>query len=79
VISGLGGSQLDNVYGLGFQVGPPEVPSVLAVPTGPSADQIDAFIDSLLPLPDVDMSSAIYSGQRDRRDRGCPADHALHR
>lgn len=56
-ISELGGSQLDNVQGLGYQVGPPEVPSVMTAATGPSVNQINTIVDSLLALPGVVTSS----------------------
>lgn len=58
VVGSLGGSQLDNVQGLGHQLGPPEVPSVLPVPGGPSDSAIDAFIDGLIAL----FGTVTYSG-----------------
>jgi hypothetical protein len=56
-LSELSGSQLDNVTGLGYQLGPPEVASVMTAPSGPSVDQINTIIDSLLALPGVYTSA----------------------
>jgi hypothetical protein len=49
----LNNNNLDNVQGLGYQAGPPEVPSIKTVPTGPNADQLNALVDSLLLEPGV--------------------------
>ena len=46
-------NNLDNVQGLGYQAGPPIIPSVKTVPTGANAAQLDALIDSLLDEPVV--------------------------
>lgn len=56
-ISELSGSQYDGVLGLGYQAGPPEVPSVMTASTGPSVDQINTIVESLLALPGVNTSS----------------------
>ena len=47
------GDQLDNVQGLGFQAGPPVVPSVKTAPTGANVAQLNALVDSLLAQPGV--------------------------
>jgi hypothetical protein len=44
---------IDNVKGLGYQTGPPIVPSIKTVPTGANQSQLDALIDSLLMEPGV--------------------------
>lgn len=49
-IASLGGAQLDNVQGLGYQAGPPIVPSIQTAPTGASVNQLDALVESLLSL-----------------------------
>jgi hypothetical protein len=46
-------NNLDNVQGLGYQTGPPIVPSIKTVPTGPNAQQLDALVDSILSQPGV--------------------------
>lgn len=56
-INELSGSQYDGVLGLGYQAGPPEVPSVMTAATGPTVDQINTIVDSLLALPGVVTSS----------------------
>jgi hypothetical protein len=50
-IDALGGAQLDNVEGLGFQAGPPAVPAIQTAPSGASVNQLNALIDSLLAQP----------------------------
>jgi len=50
-IDALGGAQLDNVEGLGFQAGPPPVPAIQTAPSGASVAQLNALIDSLLAEP----------------------------
>jgi hypothetical protein len=52
-IGSLGGNEADNVQGLGFQAGPPVVPSVKTAPTGANVDQLNALVDSLLAQPGV--------------------------
>jgi len=48
-----GGNQADNIVGLGYQAGPPIVPSVKTVPTGANQTQLNALIDTLLQQPGV--------------------------
>jgi hypothetical protein len=50
-IDSLNGSQSDNITGLGFNPGPPIVPSVRTAPAGPSQDHISQIVDALLQRP----------------------------
>lgn len=48
VVGSLGGQQLDNVEGLGFQAGPPVVPSVMTYPYAPTTAQMNQMVDDIL-------------------------------
>ncbi len=50
-IDSMNGAQRDNVTGLGFNPGPPVIPSVQAAPAGPSQEHINQIIDALLERP----------------------------
>ena len=49
--------QADNVQGLGFDPGPPIVPSIASV-AGPDTTAVDQFVSSLLAAPHVESSIA---------------------
>jgi hypothetical protein len=50
-IASMNAGQLDNVTGLGFNPGPPVIPSVQTAPAGPSQEHINQIIDALLERP----------------------------
>ena len=52
-IASLGGTQLDNITGLGFNPGPPATPSVMTSAAAPSQAQLNQIIDALLERPYV--------------------------
>ena len=52
-ITSLNGSNDDNVTGLGFQTGPPTVPSVKTSPAAPTVTQLNQMVNDLLALPGV--------------------------
>lgn len=52
-VGSLGGTQLDNITGLGFNPGPPVTPSVMTSPAAPSQLQLNQIIDALLDRPYV--------------------------
>jgi hypothetical protein len=52
-IASLSGAQQDNITGLGFNPGPPIVPSIRTAPAGPSQDHISQIVDGLLQRPHV--------------------------
>jgi hypothetical protein len=47
-INSLSDNQKDNIRGMGFQTGPPAVPSVLTAPNAPSISQMDQMINDIL-------------------------------
>jgi hypothetical protein len=52
-LDSLSGTQADNVTGLGYQSGPPVVPSVFTSPAAPTPDQLNQMVDDLLSQPGV--------------------------
>ena len=60
-ISSLNGAQTDNVTGLGFNLGPPVVPSVRTAPAGPNQNHISQIIDALLQRPHSTCTGAIIN------------------
>lgn len=57
-VDSLGGAQLNNVLGLGFQTGPPTVASVLTSPAAPSVAQLHQIAEDILARPGV----VVWSG-----------------
>jgi cysteine-rich repeat protein len=57
---GLAQVQADNVQGLGFDPGPPIVPSIARV-AGPDSSALDQFVNDLLAAPHVESSAAIIN------------------
>lgn len=50
-LASLGVDGLDNIQGLGYQAGPPIVPSIKTAPAGANVSQLNALVDSLLEQP----------------------------
>jgi hypothetical protein len=50
-LTSLGNAQKDNVQGLGYQAGPPIVPSISTSPSAPTISQMDQFIADLQAAP----------------------------
>jgi hypothetical protein len=50
-VASLNGAQMDNVTGLGFNPGPPTVPSVRTSPVAPTQEQLNQIVDELLNRP----------------------------
>jgi hypothetical protein len=52
-IDSLNNQQMNNVTGLGYQAGPPIVPSLATSPAAPTPDQLSEIVDTLLSQPNV--------------------------
>ena len=52
-VNSLNAAQADNVTGLGYQAGPPLVPSVMTSPWAPTSSQMEQIVADLLALPGV--------------------------
>jgi hypothetical protein len=70
-IGALGGAQLDNVEGLGFQAGPPPVPAIQTAPSGASVGQLNALIDSLLAQPHNAFNTTQINNSNNATFAGC--------
>jgi hypothetical protein len=70
-IGALGGAQLDNVEGLGFQAGPPPVPAIQTAPSGASVGQLNALIDSLLAQPHNVFNTTQINNSNNSTFAGC--------
>jgi hypothetical protein len=52
-VASLNAQQKNNVRGLGYQSGPPIVPSILTSPAAPTTDQLNQMVDTLFSQPGV--------------------------
>jgi cysteine-rich repeat protein len=70
-IASLGGSQLDNIQGLGFQVGPPPVPAIQTSVGSPSSEQLATFVDALLTQPHSIFTTTQIDNTNNAAFAGC--------
>jgi len=60
-VDSMGGAQLDNVTGMGFNPGPPPTPSVKTAPAGMSEAQLSQMVDELLQRPHAPCTDAVIN------------------
>jgi hypothetical protein len=71
-ISSLAGNPMDNVQGLGFQAGPPVVPSVATSPSAPTIAQMNQFIADLQASPGAQVCGCAQINNSCSCDFGTP-------
>jgi hypothetical protein len=72
-INSLNPSQLSGVQGLGYQAGPPVVPSVSTVSNGANVQQLQALVDTLManPLANTYSNETINNSLKSALDGSC--------
>jgi hypothetical protein len=60
-IDSMGGTQADNVTGMGFNPGPPVTPSVKTAPAGMSQAHLDQMVNELLQRPHLPCNDAVVN------------------
>ena len=70
-IDALDEDNIDNIEGLGFQLGPPIIPALQTAPSGASVDQLNALIDSLLLEVDFETDATTINNSVDAEFGSC--------